>query len=330
MLTLPVIDAPPYGADEITSLQDEIRQLAKVRNAVILAHSYQRPEVQDVADFVGDSLGLSRMAAATDADVIAFCGVHFMAETAKILAPTRQVLLPNVAAGCSLADMITADDVRAWRAKFPGYVTVAYVNTSAAVKAEADFCCTSANVLDVIDAIPESSGILFLPDFFLGMHVRRMRPHRRVEVWLGECHVHAGIDANAVESARAAHADADVLVHPECGCSSKLLLRMADGDIAPEGIHVASTEGMVRLAGTLPAKTFIVATETGIIHRMQQQHPEKTFVAADERAVCAYMKTITLVDLRDSLLLDQHAVEVPEEIQSRARHAIDAMLKLGR
>jgi quinolinate synthase len=329
-LALPVIEPAPYGADEISSLQDEIRSLASTRDAVILAHSYQRPEVQDVADFVGDSLGLSRRAAATTSDVIVFCGVHFMAETAKILSPTKRVLLPNLEAGCSLAATITPEDVRRWRAKFPDYVVVGYVNTSAAVKAEVDFCCTSANVIEVIDAIPEERGILFLPDFFLGLHVQRLRPHRKVEVWLGECHVHAGIDVASVEAARAAHPGAEVLVHPECACASRLMFRMSSGDIEPAGIHVASTEGMVEFARDLPGKSFIVATETGILHRMEQAVPSKQFFAADRAAVCAYMKTITLFDVRDALLLDRYAIEVPEEIQARARGAIDAMVTLGR
>jgi quinolinate synthase len=327
---LPVIEPAPYSADEIVSLQGEIRALAADRRAVLLAHNYQRPEVQDVADFVGDSLGLSRQAARAESDVIVFCGVPFMAETAKILAPGTRVLLPNLAAGCSLAATITPDDVRQWRAQFPDYAVIGYVNTTAAVKAELDYCCTSGNVLDVVDAIPDTTGILFLPDFFLGLHVRRMRPHRQVEVWMGECHVHAGIDVAALQSARDAHPAAEVLVHPECGCASRLLYRMADGDVAPAGIHVASTEAMVRLAQELPAQTFIVATETGIIHRMQQAAPTKHFVPADRAAECAYMKTITLIDVRDALRLDRHAVEVPEETQIRAHRAINAMVRLGR
>src|SRR5690606_34363396 len=257
---LPVIDPQPYTAEEIPELQREIRALAAERNAIILAHNYQRAEVQDVAHFAGDSLGLSRSAAAVDEAVIAFCGVHFMAETAKVLAPTKTVLLPNLAAGCSLADTITADEVRGWRREFPDYVAVGYVNTTAAVKAELDYCCTSGNVLAVIDAIPADRGILFLPDMFLGAHVRRMRPERRVEVWMGECHVHAGIDVDSLQAARDANPRSEVLVHPECGCASRLLYRMADGDLPTEGIHIASTEGMIHLTRELPADTFIVAT----------------------------------------------------------------------
>ncbi len=328
-LQLPVIEPSPHNAAEVAALQAEIRLLASQQNAVILAHNYQRPEVQDVADFVGDSLGLSRKAASATSETIVFCGVHFMAETAKILAPARRVLLPDLAAGCSLADTITADEVRGWRTQFPDYVAVGYVNTTAAVKAELDYCCTSGNVLDVIDAIPADRGILFLPDMFLGAHVRRMRPERTVEVWMGECHVHAGIDVDTLQAARDAHPGAEVLVHPECGCASRLLYRMADGDLAAAGIHIASTEGMIKLTRDLDADTFIVATETGIIHRMQQAAPTKHFVAADARAECAYMKTITLPAVRDALALGQFEIDVPETIRVRARGAIDRMVALG-
>ncbi|MBA2293242.1 MAG: quinolinate synthase NadA [Gemmatimonadales bacterium] len=319
----------PYPADAIPALQAEIRELAADRDAIVIAHNYQRPEVQDVAHFVGDSLGLSRRAAAASESIIVFCGVHFMAETAKVLAPTKTVLLPNLAAGCSLADTITAEEVRGWRRDFPDHVAVGYVNTTAAVKAELDYCCTSGNVLDVIDAIPADRGILFLPDMFLGAHVRRMRPDRDVEVWMGECHVHAGIDVDALQIARDGNPGAEVLVHPECGCASRLLYRMADGDLAPDGIHIASTEGMINLARELPADTFIVATETGIIHRMQQEAPGKRFVPADRRAECAYMKTITLIDLRDALRHEQYMIDVPEEIRARAQLAIERMVALG-
>ncbi|HKV76378.1 MAG TPA: quinolinate synthase NadA [Gemmatimonadales bacterium] len=329
-LALPVIEPTTESPGRIKALQSEIRALAAERSAVIIAHNYQRPEVQDVADFVGDSLGLSRRAAETDAPMIVFCGVHFMAETAAILAPQKRVLLPDLRAGCSLAATITAEDVRNWRRKFPGYIAVGYVNTTAEVKAELDYCCTSGNVLDVIDAIPDDKGILFCPDFFLGAHVRRNRPHRRVEVWLGECHVHKGIRPDVLNAVRAEHPEAEVLVHPECGCAGQLIHALDDGDISPEGLHIASTEGMVRLAHDRPARSFIVATETGIMHRMQQQAPGKTFYAADPEAVCAFMKTITLTNLRDSLRLDRFHITVPEETARRARLAIDRMVSLGK
>src|SRR5688500_16129575 len=328
-IPLPVIEPNTLSPAEIATLQSEIRALAKDRGAVIIAHNYQRPEVQDVADFVGDSLGLSRQAAKTAADVIVFCGVHFMAETAAILSPTKRVLLPDLEAGCSLAATITAEDVRRWRAQFPDHVAVGYVNTTADVKAELDYCCTSGNVLDVIDAIPADRGILFLPDFFLGSHVRRMRPDRRIEVWMGECHVHKGIRPDVLNEARSAYPDAEVLVHPECGCAGQLIYSMGRGDIDPEGLHITSTEGMIRAVKQRPAKRFIVATETGIMHRMSQVAPEKQSIAADPEAVCAFMKTITLPGVRDSLTLDRYHVTVPADVARRARGAIDRMVALG-
>jgi quinolinate synthase len=328
-IALPVIEAPRLTQEEIATLQSEIRRMAKERNAVVLAHNYQRPEVQDVADYVGDSLGLSRQAAATPADVIVFAGVHFMAETAVILSPSKRVLLPDLKAGCSLAATITAEDVRQWKAQFPGYISVGYVNTTAEVKAELDYCCTSGNALDVIDAIPEDKGILFLPDFFLGSHIRRMRPDRKIEVWMGECHVHKGIRPETLNEARQAYPDAEVLVHPECGCAGQLIYSMGLGEVDPEGLHITSTEGMIRKVTERPAQRFIVATETGIIHRMQQVAPQKTFIPADPEAVCAFMKTITLPDVRDSLKLDRYHITVPPEIASRARRAIDRMVALG-
>jgi quinolinate synthase len=258
-----------------------------------------------------------------------FCGVHFMAETAAILSPAKRVLLPDLRAGCSLASGITADDVRRWRQEFPGYVAVGYVNTTAEVKAELDYCCTSGNVLDVIDAIPAEQGILFLPDFFLGAHVRRMRPDRRIEVWMGECHVHAGIRPDRLEAVRRAHPDAEVLVHPECGCAGQLIYAVGRGDIDATGLHIASTERMVQLTRERPAQEFIIATETGIMHRMEKEAPEKQFLAADPEAVCAFMKTITLENTRDALTLDRYHVTVPPEIAARARAAVDRMVALG-
>ncbi|MGH7509470.1 MAG: quinolinate synthase NadA [Gemmatimonadales bacterium] len=328
-LELPVIEASRETAEQVESLQREIRGLARSRNAVVLAHNYQRPEVQDVADYVGDSLGLSRQAASTGAAVIVFCGVHFMAETAAILSPQKRVLLPDLRAGCSLAATITAEDVRQWKARFPGYVAVGYVNTTAEVKAELDYCCTSGNVIDVIDAIPAERGVLFLPDFFLGSHVRRLRPERQIEVWMGECHVHKGIRPEVLNEARAAYPEAEVLVHPECGCAGQLIYSVGRGDIDPEGLHIKSTEGMIRAVAERPASQFIVATETGIMHRMKQVAPGKQFIPADPEAVCAYMKTITLSAVRDSLTLDRFHVTVPPEIARRARGAIDRMVALG-
>jgi quinolinate synthase len=278
---------------------------------------------------VGDSLGLSRQAAETEADVIAFCGVHFMAETAAILSPERRVLLPDLRAGCSLAAGVTAEDVRKWKAEYPDYVAVGYVNTTADVKAELDYCCTSGNAVAIIDATPEDKGILFLPDFFLGAHIKRLRPNRKVEVWMGECHVHKEINARTVNARRCEHPGGEVLVHPECGCAGQLIYETGLGDIDASAVHIASTEGMIQFAKSTPAKTIIVATEVGILHRMKKLAPDKEFIPADPNAVCEYMKTITLEGLRDSLLHDQHVVTVPEEIRVRAKLALDRMVSIG-
>src|SRR5687768_7323520 len=248
-------------------LVSSIKSLAKERNAVILAHNYQRPEVQDVADFVGDSLGLSREAARTDADVIVFCGVHFMAETAAILSPTKTVLLPDLAAGCSLAATIDADQLRQWKAEHPGAVVVSYVNTTAEVKAESDYCCTSGNAVEIINSIPAETDILFLPDMFLGAHVRRASGRENIHVWMGECHVHAGIDPEHISLQRAAHPGAEFLIHPECGCATSVVEAVSAGDIDPTGVQILSTEGMIRRPAQSDADTFIVATEVGILHR---------------------------------------------------------------
>jgi quinolinate synthase len=253
-----------------------------------------------------------------------------MAETAKILSPAKRVLLPDLRAGCSLAATVTGEQVRQWKAQFPDYIVVGYVNTTAEVKAELDYACTSGNVLDVIDAIPEDKGILFLPDFFLGSHVRRMRPQRKVEVWLGECHVHKGINPATLEAQRKAHPDAEVLVHPECGCAGQLIYEVGRGAIASTGLHIASTEGMIRLAKDRPAPAFIVATETGILHRMRQVAPDKRFYPADPEAVCAFMKTITLANVRDALVLDRYEITVPDDIARRARLSLDRMVSLGK
>jgi quinolinate synthase len=311
------------------ALHDEIRELAKERNAVILAHNYERPEIQDVADYVGDSLGLSREAAKTDADVIVFCGVHFMAETAAILSPQKTVLLPDLAAGCSLAATIDAAQLRAWKAEHPGAVVVAYVNTTADVKAESDYCCTSGNAVEVIDAIPADKEILFLPDMFLGAHVRRVSGRKNIHVWMGECHVHAGIDPEHINLQRAAHPDAEFLIHPECGCATPVVEAISAGAIDPAGVHILSTEGMIKRPGDSPASEFIVATELGILHRLRRAHPGKTFYAANDRAQCAYMKVTTLPKVRRALDTLTHVITVPEDVAARARLAIERMVAIG-
>src|SRR5689334_17610345 len=268
----------------IADLQGEIRTLARERNAVILAHNYERPEVQDVADYVGDSLGLSREAAKTDADVIVFCGVHFMAETAAVLSPQKTVLLPDLAAGCSLASMIDAEQLRAWKAEHPGAVVVSYVNTTAEVKAESDYCCTSGNALEVVNAIPADKEILFCPDMFLGAHVKRLSGRENIHIWMGECHVHAGIDPEDIRLKRAQHPGAEFLIHPECGCSTSVLEALSAGDVDPEGVQILSTEGMIKRPAISEATALIVASEDGILHRLRRESPAKRFIAAHERA----------------------------------------------
>jgi quinolinate synthase len=308
--------------DEITTMHEEIRALAAERNAVILAHNYQVPEVQDVADYVGDSLGLSREAAATEADAIVFCGVHFMAETAAILSPDKTVLIPDLDAGCSLASSITADQLRAWKAENPGAVVVSYVNTTAEVKAESDYCCTSGNAKGVIEAIPEGTEILFLPDMYLGLWLERVTG-RKLRIWMGECHVHAGIRPQDITRLQSDNPDAEFLVHPECGCASQC---MAFGG---DNMHILSTEGMVKFAKSSPKERFLVATETGILHRLHKEAPEKRFEAISEKAICRYMKMITLPKLRDSLRDWKYEVTVPPEIAKHARGAIDRMIAIS-
>jgi quinolinate synthase len=305
-----------------TALHEEVRALAAERGAVILAHNYQLPDVQDVADYVGDSLGLSRQAAATDASLIVFCGVHFMAETAKILSPDKTVLLPDMGAGCSLAESITADELRQWKAQHPGAVVVSYVNTSAAVKAESDYCCTSGNAREVIRAIPEDREILFLPDMYLGLWAER-ETGRKLTIWLGECHVHAGIRPSDIDQWIANDPEAEFMVHPECGCASQA---MAFGNART---HILSTEGMVNFAKSSSAPRFRVATETGILHRLEKDAPGKQFLPVNDKAVCRYMKMITLEKTRDALRDWKHEVTVEPDVAAKAKLAIDRMVAIG-
>src|SRR3954468_5162196 len=321
--------ALPVQTSPDPRLHERIRALAAERNAVILAHNYERAEVQDVADFVGDSLGLSREAAATSADVIVFCGVHFMAETAAILSPNKIVLLPDLAAGCSLASTIDAEALRQWKAEHPGAVVVAYVNTTAEVKAESDYCCTSGNAVEVVNAIPRDTEILFLPDMYLGAHVRRITGRDNIHVWMGECHVHAGIDPESIRLQRRLHPEAEFLIHPECGCSTSVIEAMSAGDVDPTGVQILSTEGMIKRPRESRASDFIVATEVGILHRLRRENPGKRFFAANERASCAYMKVTTLPKVLRSLENNQFPITVPVEIASRARLAIERMVAIG-
>ena len=306
----------------VRELQAEVRALAAEHDAVVLAHNYQRPEVQDVADHVADSLGLARYAAATGASTIVLCGVHFMAETAAILCPEQTVLIPDPRAGCSLAASIDADQLREWKAANPGAVVVSYVNTSAEVKAESDLCCTSGNARAVIESIPADREILFLPDLYLGLWLERVTG-RRLRIWLGECHVHAGIRPADIERWQREAPDAELLVHPECGCASQA---MAFGN---ERTHVLSTEGMLDFARRSPRERFVVATETGILHRLNGAVPGKRFEAAHEGAVCRFMKMITLAKLRDSLAEGRHVVAVDPTTAARARGAIERMVAIG-
>jgi quinolinate synthase len=320
--------------ENIPALQAEVRALAKERDAVILAHNYQVPEVQDVAHYVGDSLGLSQQAAKATESVIAFCGVHFMAETASILCPDKTVLIPDLDAGCSLADSITPDQLKAWQAKHPGAVTVMYVNTTAEIKALTDYCVTSSNAVQVVQHILREHGpdteILFGPDMFLGAFVEK-QIGRPLHVWDGECHVHAGIRPSDIADMRAEHPGADFLVHPECGCSTSVMEYVAAGDVDPEGVHMLSTGGMLKYAEEHKGKggTVIMATEVGMLHPLQMAAPDVDFIAANERASCKYMKMITLAGLRDALRDLKHEVKVAPEIAERAKLPIERMVAIG-
>jgi quinolinate synthase len=339
-MSLPVLgaDDAPLMLENIPALQDEVRRLAAQRGAVILAHNYQLPEIQDVADYVGDSLGLSQRAAAADASTIVFCGVHFMAETASVLCPDKTVLIPDVDAGCSLADSITAAQLREWKAAHPAAVVVMYVNTTAEVKAETDYCCTSANAVQVVQHILAEHGqdteILFGPDMFLGAYVERTLG-RPLHVWDGECHVHAGIKPDDIAAVRSAHPDAEFLIHPECGCSTSVMEYVAAGDVASDGVRMLSTGGMLGYARALGSRegpsprTAIVATETGMLHPLRLAAPDVDFVAANESASCRFMKMITLPKLRDALRDGVHEVKVAPEIAERARLPIERMVAIG-
>jgi quinolinate synthase len=338
-MNLPMLgDAAPAAAplmlENIPAMQAEIRALADQRGAVILAHNYQLPEIQQVADYVGDSLGLSRQAAAADGQEIIFCGVHFMAETASVLCPQKRVVIPDADAGCSLAESITAEQLREWKAKHPGAVVVMYVNTTAEVKAETDYCVTSANAVQVVEHILRTRGadteILFGPDMFLGAYVERTLG-RPLHVWDGECHVHAGIRPDDITAVRAAHPGADFLIHPECGCSTSVMEYVAAGDVDSSGVHMLSTGGMLAYASEHAGdrRTAIVATETGMLHGLRQAAPDVDFIAANEAASCRYMKMITLPKLRDALRGGGTEVKVPAEIADRARIPIERMVEIG-
>jgi quinolinate synthase len=336
---------------EIAELSEEVRALAAERRAVILAHNYQVPEIQDVADYVGDSLGLSRVAVAAEGETIVFCGVHFMAETASILCPQKTVLIPDLDAGCSLAASIDAEQLASWREQYPQGVVVMYVNTTAEVKALTDYCCTSANAVEVVRHIYETHGpeteVLFGPDMWLGAYVEK-ELGRRMHVWDGECHVHAGIRPADIEATRAAHPGADFLIHPECGCSTSVMEYVAAGDVAAAGVHMLSTGGMLKYAKDAeslarsegdradgaggPARSSreaVVATEIGMLYPLQMAAPDIEFIPANAEASCRFMKMITLPKLRDALREMQFEVKVDPDTAARARVAIDRMVAIG-
>ncbi len=307
---------------------DQINTLKKERNAVILAHNYQVPEVQDIADFIGDSLALSREAAKTDADIIVFCGVHFMAETASILCPEKKVLIPDLEAGCSLASTINSYELKKWKEEHPNAVVVSYVNTSAEVKALSDYCCTSSNAVKVVNSITSGTEILFLPDMFLGSYVGQVTGRKNMYVWPGECHVHAGITAADINNIIQKYNNAEFMIHPECGCTSSTLYSLASGDISKKA-HILSTEGMMQHAKKSDSSEFVVATETGIMYRMKKENPDKIFIPVKENAICKYMKKITIEKVIDSLVLNQYEVKVPKHIADKARIAIERMLLIS-
>ena len=314
---------------QTSRLKEEIQRLKKEKEVVLLAHNYQIPDVQDVADFTGDSLGLSRQAAKVGQRTILFCGVHFMAETAAIISPDKKVLIPDADAGCSLSDSITVDELRNWKRQHPNAVAVGYVNTTAEIKSELDYCCTSSNAVNVVKAISEDKEILFLPDMFLGSYVAKVTGRKNMHIWAGECHVHAGITPEDVTKKLGSMKDAEFVIHPECSCTTPMLYDAANGSFDNEKVSILSTEGMLNHVSKSSARNFVVATETGILYRMRQQNPDKTFVPASEKAECQYMKMITLEKVYDSLINDRYQVTVSKEIADKARQAIERMLEIS-
>ena len=310
-------------------LKDKIEDLKKEKDVVILAHNYQIPEVQDVADFVGDSLGLARQAAKTPHKIILFCGVHFMAETAAIISPEKKVLIPDIAAGCSLSDSITLEQLKKWRKEHPNAITIGYVNTTAEIKSELDYCCTSSNAVNVVKAIPDDKEILFLPDMFLGSYVAKMTGRKNMLIWAGECHVHAGITPEDVKEKLNSLTHAEFLIHPECSCTTPMMYDVANGSYNSNQVQILSTEGMMNHVKNSKSNEFVVATETGILYRMKQQNPTKKFIPASETAECEYMKMITLDKVYNSLLNETTVVTVPKETADKARLAIERMLEIS-
>jgi len=295
---------------------EKIDGLKTQHNAVILAHNYQPGEIQDIADYCGDSLGLSVQAASTDADVIVFCGVLFMAETAAIVSPEKTVLLPEIHAGCPMADMITADQLIELKAKYPDAVVVCYVNSSAEVKAQSDYCCTSSNAVALVDQLPKDARIIFVPDQHLGAHVAKSTG-RDLIFWPGYCPSHVVITVEDIEHTKSQYPDAVVLTHPEC---SEPVKEISD--------ELLSTGQMLSYAKQHPKGTFIIATEKGIIHTLKKQNPQSTFIGVSPKAVCPNMKKITLGKIIESLEKMQYRISIPDDISKRAKKALDRMIEV--
>jgi len=312
-----------------SALKEEILRLKKEKDVVILAHNYQIPDVQDISDFTGDSLGLSRKAATVPQKTILFCGVNFMAETAAIICPEKKVLIPDLEAGCSLSDSITVDELRNWKKQHPDAIAVGYVNTTAEIKAELDYCCTSSNAVNVVKSIPEDKDILFLPDMFLGSYVAKMTGRKNIHIWAGECHVHAGITPEDVTEKLNSMDDTEFVIHPECSCTTPFMYDAANGSFDDHKVSILSTEGMLNHVKESTAKNFVVATETGILYKMKKDNPGKTFIPASEKAECQYMKMITLEKVYDALINEKNVVTVPKKIADKARLAIDRMLAIS-
>ena len=310
-------------------LKDKIEELKKEKNIVILAHNYQIPEVQDVSDYVGDSLGLARQAAKTNCKTILFCGVHFMAETAAIISPDKKVLIPDTDAGCSLSDSINLEQLKKWKSEHPNAIAVGYVNTTAEIKSELDYCCTSSNAVNVVKAIPDEKEILFLPDMFLGSYVAKMTGRKNMLIWAGECHVHAGITPDHVKEKLNSLVNAEFLIHPECSCTTPIMYDVANGSYKSNQVQILSTEGMMNHVKNSKSNEFVVATETGILYRMKQQNPGKKFIPASEKAECEYMKMITLEKVYNSLVNEETIVTVQKDTADKARLAIERMLAIS-
>ncbi|BAX92400.1 quinolinate synthase NadA [Mycobacterium shigaense] len=326
-----IVDSPTgyHGVDGDAIWAAEIRRLVDLRGATLLAHNYQLPAIQDVADHVGDSLALSRIAADAAEDTIVFCGVHFMAETAKILSPDKTVLIPDQRAGCSLADSITPEDLRAWKDEHPDAVVVSYVNTTAAVKALTDICCTSSNAVDVVESIDPDREVLFCPDQFLGAHVRRMTGRKNLHVWAGECHVHAGINGDELAEQARANPEADLFVHPECGCATSALYLAGEGAFPPDRVKILSTGGMLDAAHETRARKVLVATEVGMLHQLRRAAPKVDFQAVNDRASCRYMKMITPAALLRCLVEGADEVHVDPDVAAAGRRSVQRMIEIG-